>query len=116
MMEREAACYVTSSIYSPKCLSSRLYLTTKNRRIYTAAGGFRGMRKVAAEERNKFMIIGIATYCLLLPWVMIGVYFMWNPPTDSGGWSWLCYFALIIAIDMLDDGLGRFICWIKGQT
>ena len=100
--------------YSHKCLSSKFYITVPNQRIYKIfAGGFRGRQKVEAEDQNKFSIIGIITYMLLLPWIIVIVYFIWNPPEDHERFFWLSYFGAVIMIDILDDCIGNVIYRIK---
>lgn len=103
------------STYSPKCLSSRLYITVSNQHLYNIfSGGFRGMQKVAVEDRNKITVIGIMTYILLLPWVIVGIHFIWNLPADSAGRFWVYYFGAVMFIDILDDVIGQVIYFIKG--
>ena len=100
------------STYSPKCLSARFYITVSNQRLYNiVSGGFRGMQKVPVEDRNKITVIGIMTYILLLPWVIIGIHFIWNLPADSADPFWLYYFGAVTFIDMLDDVIGQAVHW-----
>lgn len=73
------------------------------------------MHKVAVEERNKITMMGIMTYILLLPWVIVGIYFIWNRPSDIEGRFWLYYFGVVMFIDILDDLIGEVIYWIKGK-
>lgn len=100
--------------YSHKCLSSKFYIMVPNQRVYDIfAGGFRGKNKVAAEDLNKFSIIGIITYILLLPWVIAIICFIWNPPEDNEKFFWIFYFLVVIVINLLDDCIGNIIYWIK---
>lgn len=98
------------STYNPKCLSSRLYITVSNQRIYDIlSGGFRGMHKVPAEDRNKITVIGIVTYILLLPCVIGFLHVIWTSPSSGEGSFWLYYFCFVIAIDVLDDAIGMVV-------
>ena len=106
------------STYSPKCLSSKLYITVSNQYIYNIfSGGFRGMHKVSAEERNKITIMGIMTYILLLPWIIGFLHVILVPSSGSEErfFFWLCYLFVVIFINIFDEIIGEVIYWIKGK-
>lgn len=108
----QTGCLFTT--YCPKCLSSRFYFTVSNRHIYNMfSGGFRGMHKVPAEDRNKFAVMGIMTYIVLLPCALAFICFMWKRPENNKSIFWLCYFFAVIFINLLDEAIGQVVYFIK---
>lgn len=107
------------STYSPKCLSSRLYITVSNQYIYNIfSGGFRGMHKVSAEDRNKITVMGIMTYVSLLPCIIGFLHdVIWISSSDSEErfMFWLYYLFVVIFINIFDEIIGEVIDWIKGK-
>ena len=96
--------------YDRKCLSRRLYVTVRSKRLWLLLGGrFRGGRRIPEEDWYKLSVIGLTAYIALLPVLLAVCAAIWGRYVfDAHSRIALASYGFaVVLLNILDEILGN---------
>ena len=96
--------------YDRRCLSRRLYVTVRSKRLWLLLGGrYRGGRRIPEEDWYKLSIMGLAAYIALLPVLLAVCAAIWGRYVFDAhsGIALASYGFAVVLLNVLDEILGN---------